>query len=218
MSSYEELVAPFDGDPSQDALAHIPVAEDWPEDAVAIQRPPGHVSPAPPAPHAVLAAGAPLLTAKGRKSAMAIVVQGTSLMIAKSSSMGYTEGPERWEAFTRKLRVVKGEVPSESDCSASSEWVLFNAISHALGRLTGVPDVLSGENWLAGWTGTMCEHGTRIHGESQLGDLCFYGSGPPFLHVTIAVGGGMCVSHGSPGARKLPTDYRSDLAQFRRYF
>jgi hypothetical protein len=45
------------------------------------------------------------------------------------------------------------------------------------------------------------------------------GSGAPGNHVTVCLGGGVVLSHGSPaGPFKLPLRYRGDVLSIRRYF
>src|ERR1044072_803501 len=83
-----------------------------------------------------------------------------------------------------------------------------------------LPDTVNGEAWIAGYTGTMLTHGTRVTSDSNVlpGDLALYGSGPPGKHVTICVGGGMVISHGSEeGPFKCKLRYREDLMEIRRY-
>jgi len=56
---------------------------------------------------------------------------------------------------------------------------------------------LNGENWSAGYTGTLIEHGRNVDVDEaslKVGDLCFYYH--PMHHVAIYVGGGMVVTHG----------------------
>jgi hypothetical protein len=66
-------------------------------------------------------------------------------------------------------------------------------------------------------TGTLCQHGHAV-ASPQPGDLVFYGSGAPWHHVAVYVGGGRVVSHGSEGGPFLEAmDYRGDRGQIRRY-
>lgn len=48
----------------------------------------------------------------------------------------------------------------------------------------------------AGWTGTLAAHGRRTN-DPQPGDLCFYGTAPPFNHVAVYIGGGDAIGFGS---------------------
>lgn len=158
-----------------------------------------------------------MLTDRQRASARAICARGCELLLAHIDDVHYTQGDARWEGIDRKLRVVRHEFPHHGDCSSTVTWLLWNALTHARGTLN-VPDLVNGEGWHAGYTGTLADHGTRVHGASILGDLILYGSGPPYEHVTMALGGGMCFSHGGEaGPFKLGVDYRSDRAQTRRY-
>ncbi len=84
------------------------------------------------------------------------------------------------------------------------------------GRHFHLSDFVNGEHWQDGWTGTIAHHGRRVWSPSPA-DLCLYGSGPDYEHVSIYTGGGLCVSHGSwRGPLLLPVHYRSDFAQYRR--
>src|SRR5262249_27972434 len=77
----------------------------------------------------------------------------------------------------------------------------------------------------AAWTLTLGTHGESLGtsrsqqlSRAQPGDLVFYGSGLPWEHVAIYVGGGQVVSHGGEaGPLLLPVDYRSDRGDIRSY-
>jgi cell wall-associated NlpC family hydrolase len=94
----------------------------------------------------------------------------------------------------------------------------------ALGGPNAGPDVVNGQQWRAGYTGTMKQNGRRLPGSvaQQLaaampGDLVHYGDGTG-KHVTIVVGPNRVVSHGSEGGPYLVApDYRNDITEVRRY-
>lgn len=157
------------------------------------------------------------LNKKQRSSARHNVLQGARLMLAHPGAIHYTQGPARWEGIDHRQRVVRHQYPKHSDCSSSATWLIWNALTHAL-RDMSITDVVNGAHWQAGYTGTMVEHGRRISRPTLVGDCCFYGSGFPYSHVTVYIGGGYVFSHGSEGGPfKLPVHYRSDLRKVRRY-
>ena len=69
-------------------------------------------------------------------------------------------------------------------------------------------DFVNGEDWKAGYTGTMLQHGTKIDcGQGKAGDLVIYGSAPPGEHVAMFTGsGGMTMGHGEPGLQEVRYD------------
>jgi hypothetical protein len=86
------------------------------------------------------------------------------------------------------------------DCSSFATWCYW---------VSGTPDP-NGLGYSGyGYTGTLAQHGKRISTTMMKpGDLIFYGS-YPHNHVTIYVGNGRCVSHGSEiGPLLLPYNYR----------
>lgn len=142
------------------------------------------------------------------------IVAGAYTMLHHSSEMGYSQGPDRWAGITKRLRAYKGQVPKTSDCSSSSTWLVWDAVQ----RYWPLPDFVNGENWAAGYTGTMQDHGKRVTGRKLPGDYVFYGDqgGGVAEHVAVYVGKGLVVSHGSPGAHLLAWDYRP-VNETRRY-
>ena len=85
-------------------------------------------------------------------------------------------------------------------------------------------DIVNGEDWRAGFTGTLRSHGLRVQHEANLlrGDLVHYGGGTG-AHVAIIVsrprdGVPHVVSWGSEGGPRYAVfNYRSDVDHFRRY-
>jgi hypothetical protein len=154
------------------------------------------------------------LNARERIRARDLAIQAAALAVQKNASIEYTMGPKRWDPIKRKRKAFRGEAGNFQDCSSFATWCLWNGLSHF-----GVGDVVNGQQFKAGWTGSMIGHGQRVgRAEILRGDLVFYaGSDGRIGHVTIYVGGGMVISHGSePGPRKLRIDYRP-IAQIRRY-
>lgn len=70
-----------------------------------------------------------------------------------------------------------------------------------------------------GYTGTLATHGVPVSlNQARPADLVLYGHSWPYEHVSMYVGFGRCVSHGSEGGPYLvPVDYRSDRAMIRSY-
>jgi cell wall-associated NlpC family hydrolase len=148
------------------------------------------------------------------ETARELVAEGACLVLEHASEIHYTQGPRRWEGIDRDLRARRGEFPRYADCSALVTWLLWQG----LGRF-GVPDVVNGANWHAGFISTLLSHGRALGRREpiRLGDLAFYLAGGPH-HVAICIGGGKVVSHGTPhGPAKLTLDYRSGLHSIRRY-
>lgn len=157
------------------------------------------------------------LSAHHRALARRVVVEGCALLLEHAAEVHYTQGAQRWSAIDRQLRIASGQCLTEGDCSSTATWLLWNALTHVHPHAS---DVVNGLRWHAGYTGTIAEHGKRVvHDASiQVGDLILYGSGWPYEHVTVALGGGVCFSHGSEaGPFKLGIDYRPDRAMVRRF-
>lgn len=160
------------------------------------------------------------LSDKHRRTVDAIIKQGVEWMLANPSKVHYTQDwQDRWAAISKGLRIHKGQFLTTGDCSSTSTWLL----KCGLYRAGFHPDVVNGQSWKAGYTGTMINHGRRVVHDSNLrfGDQIFYGDqggGVP-KHVAVYIGGGMVFSHGSDGGPyKLPIDYRSDRVAARRYY
>lgn len=156
------------------------------------------------------------LNAHHRAQARALVVKGAALLLNHAAAVHYTQSGARWQGIREGLLISRGQFPHFGDCSSTATWLLWNALGHHF----GVRDVVNGTGWRAGYTGTISQHGKRVvHDRNiRVGDLILYGHGFPYEHVTVALGGGKCFSHGSEaGPFKLDIDYRSDRAQVRRF-
>jgi cell wall-associated NlpC family hydrolase/peptidoglycan hydrolase-like protein with peptidoglycan-binding domain len=145
-----------------------------------------------------------------------LTLRAAELALMHRDAVHYTQhAPQRWEGINRRLYASHGQFPSYADCSSFVTWCLWNGMS-----AHNLPDTVNGENWQAGYTGTLLQHGTRVAGDASIQpcDLAIYGSGAPGKHVAICIGGGLVISHGSEaGPNKLPLHYRSDLMEVRRY-
>lgn len=103
-------------------------------------------------------------------------------------------------------------VPEWSDCSSFATWCY---------KVAGAVDP-NGNNYNgSGYTGTLWNHGRKVSvAQLRAGDLCFYGN-PASVnsHVTVYVGLGKVVSHGSEeGPFVTDVKYRSDFTGCVTYF
>jgi peptidoglycan hydrolase-like protein with peptidoglycan-binding domain len=122
------------------------------------------------------------------------------------AALHYTQDTRRMEGVRRRIRPPRH--PSWEDCSSFATWCYWAA---------GAPDPNGRGYDGLGYTGTQVENG-RPTNRPRPGDLVFYGGGSIPSHVSVYVGNGRVVSHGSePGPFLLGIDYRSDRAQVRSY-
>lgn len=133
--------------------------------------------------------------------------------------INYTQGPQRWEGIERRCDPRKGEYPRNADCSAHNTWCLWVPLF----LVFGLEDIVNGQNWKAGYTGTQLNHGRNVTAnDSRKGDLVLYGKpGTTGAHVAIVVRKGpnpLVVSHGSQsGPHLLAFNYRKDIICIKRY-
>lgn len=155
------------------------------------------------------------LSALHRVHARDLAVEAARLTIRNAPTIHYTQGDRRWEGIDDGLKAWKGQFPNYADCSSMATWWLWQGLDHF-----GVRDVVNGQNWNWGYTGTMLRCGREVQHRAnwRRGDLFIYGAGWPGKHVAMYLGGGKVASHGSePGPYLLNWDYRSDLMSVRRY-
>lgn len=146
-----------------------------------------------------------------------ILLNGARLLLENAANVHYTEDMRlRWEGIAHGLRISRGDYPHHGDCSSTISWLYWNALYTHL----GMADVVNGEGWRAGYTGTMLQHGVHVsENDLHVGDAVIYGRGAPGSHVAMYVGAGMVFSHGSEGGPyKLQVRYRQDVLAIRRYF
>jgi hypothetical protein len=143
------------------------------------------------------------LSAAHVREATHLVQQAAILGYHERQHIGYTQGGRRWCISTGR-RAIRGQFPSWGDCSGFASWTLWCGLTHIWGAF---PDIVNGEHWRAGFTGTMEAHGRRV--SSPFPGCCvFYGD-----HVAVYTGGGLVVSHGSQaGPLLLPWRYRRPLS------
>lgn len=154
-----------------------------------------------------------------RAIARHLVTQAALLGHRHAAAIHYTQSSERWEGIDSHRIAAAGQYARHFDCSSFATWCLWNGLHLPF----GVPDVVNGLSWSAGFTGTMAAHGRRVDhvANARRGDCVLYGAGPNYEHTAVIVGRKrgelLVVSHGSePGPFLLPYDYRTP-AQIRRY-
>ena len=137
--------------------------------------------------------------------------------VKHAAAIHYSQMSNRWSGIAQKLNGLKGEYPSHADCSSFTTWILWVVLVNHFGLH---PDIVNGQLWREGYTGTQVDKGVRVRHRRAFGDLIFYGDqggGVP-KHVAMYVGWGMVISHGSEGGPYLcRINYRSDYASTRRY-
>ncbi|HWB56296.1 MAG TPA: hypothetical protein VG479_05095 [Gaiellaceae bacterium] len=147
-------------------------------------------------------------------------VQAAELALAHKDRMDYTqEATPRWDGILKDRRARRGQFPRSADCSSFVTWCLWNGLFLRF----GLDDIVNGQNWKAGFTGTMLDHGKRVRKADRLipGDCVHYGSGTT-AHVTLVVGrqNGVptVISFGSDACPcRTVYNYRDDVSEFRRY-
>lgn len=151
--------------------------------------------------------------AQARKRA----VQAAILGYQHAKPLHYTQDRRRWNGISGRLIAAHGRYPQYADCSAFVTWCLWNGLHVPF----NVRDVVNGQNWRAGFTGTMLRHGRTVRHRENMrqGDAVVYGRpGTTGAHTALYIGGGMVISHGSEGGPyRVPMDYRRDILSVRRY-
>jgi cell wall-associated NlpC family hydrolase len=132
------------------------------------------------------------------------------------------EARPRWEGISKNLRARRGQFPKQADCSSFVTWCLWNGLFLRF----GVDDIVNGQDWRAGFTGTLLDHGKRVRKVANIrpGDLVHYDPDLPKFksaHVTIFVrhqnGVPMVVSHGSDGCPCFTEYNYRPVREIRRY-
>lgn len=154
---------------------------------------------------------------KDAATARHLVAQGAALMLAHPADVHYTQdATQRWEGIAKGLKAWKGQYPRHSDCSSSATWLLWLALSH-----WNLPDIVNGQGWRAGYTGTLLSHGTKVGrvDDMLVGDVVIYGRrGTTGAHAALSLGGRTVFSHGSEaGPFKLDALYRTDVISIHRF-
>jgi hypothetical protein len=136
------------------------------------------------------------------------------------SGRRYSMGGDRWNPIASKANPQTGAMWTVADCSAFATWVLWHALDRG-----ALADIVNGQGWRAGYTGTMVEHGRDVtNGHYQPGDCAIYGtSRSNTKHVVICHQAGTAstarwASHGSAGGPyNVGLHYRGDLVVVKRY-
>jgi len=146
-----------------------------------------------------------------------VAVAAFRLAYNHRGAVHYTQGGSRWQGINERRRVADDRFPTQADCSSLATWALWNALTHVGGM--AFPDVVNGQGWQAGYTGTLLMHGALVTGARRPGDLVIYGSRWPGSHVAmVAANTGYVYSHGSEsGPHYLAWNYRGDVLAVRRY-
>lgn len=118
----------------------------------------------------------------------------------------YTQSSARAEGYYK--RIHPPQMWNYADCSAFVLWCAYVALGEAEARKRFGP--------LDGYTGTLCVYGT-VTNNPKPGDLCFYGSGPPFHHVAMYIGHGKVCGHGHEGGPFIDDIRYSDYFYTRTY-
>jgi hypothetical protein len=139
------------------------------------------------------------------------VVEAARYFFGIEPRVHYTQGPQRMMIVRERLRPpLAAEKQVYEDCSSFATGCYW---------LAGAQDP-NGRGFDGyGFTGTLAVHGHPVSlREAKPGDLIFYGWGAPWHHVTIYIGNGLCISHGSErGPVVEPIDYRRDRGEIRSY-
>jgi len=128
-----------------------------------------------------------------------LVACGQALYNNRANEHYNENSPQRWSGIDDK--VYPPSAPTYSDCSSAVTWCYWTIFGNG-------PDIINGENWSAGYTGTMATHGQEIDcSQMQPGDVVLYGSGYPWDHAEMYMGNGENVSHGAD-----PVSYESSTS------
>jgi len=118
------------------------------------------------------------------------IVQSSWALYNQRANEHYTQDGRRWSGISGGL--CPPSAPPYSDCSSAVTWAYWTVF----GKDT---DFINGQRWTAGYTGTQTNNGRVVsYQDAKPGDLVFYGtSAGSISHVSIYVGNGMTISHGS---------------------
>lgn len=117
----------------------------------------------------------------------------------------YTQSSLRMYGVRHRIRIPR--VTPYEDCSSFATWCYWHAGAKD-------PNGLGYAGY--GFTGTLAQHGKRVT-TPKPGDLIFYGSGPPYSHVAVYIGKGLCVSHGSEAGPMILNYRYRPVAAIRSY-
>lgn len=156
------------------------------------------------------------ISAADRTELRRVVLRAARVCLVHAVSSHYTEGAQRWSGITLRERSVDNHYPPYADCSSFFTWCHWDG-----SRWLKLGDYVNGADWLAGYTGTMIQHGRSVSSVSEMfaGDAVMYGTpGEVPFHTALYVGGGRVISDGSEaGPLLLPVDYRADVMSLRTF-
>jgi cell wall-associated NlpC family hydrolase len=154
------------------------------------------------------------------------LIRAAWLALAHRSLVHYTQDrpfelsaqggrPRRWDGIRLGLRGKNGQFPRYADCSSFVTWCYWDA----LGGPNAGQDIINGEGWSSGYTGTQLDCGREVPiSQARPGDLAFYNRGGSIGHVALVVAPGMVISHGSESGPSRPSiDWDGQLRHVRRY-
>lgn len=157
------------------------------------------------------------LSEQHRREVRALIAKECHWLLAHPNLLHYTQdGVLRWESIKHDERYTRGKHQRNGDCSSTHTQLLRVALRHF-----GVQkDLVNGQHWLWGFTGTIVAHGKPVrHLENiRIGDPVLYGASVGETeHVATSLGGRLVFSHGSDGGPYLlDIDYRDDRVAIRR--
>lgn len=158
------------------------------------------------------------LSAEHRAGVRQLIAEECHWLLGHQAQLHYTQdGVRRWEAIKGDWRYTQGKHQKNGDCSSTHTQLVRVGLRHY-----GVQkDLVNGEHWLWGYTGTIVAHGKPVqHVENlRIGDSILYGSSIfETEHVATSLGGRLVFSHGSDaGPFLLDLDYRPDRVAMRRH-
>jgi cell wall-associated NlpC family hydrolase len=138
------------------------------------------------------------------------IVDAAHYFVGIEPRVSYTQGPHRMMIVRQRLRPpIPAGVQVYEDCSSFVTGCFW---------IGGAPDPNGRGYDGQGYTGTLAQHGRPVSiREARPADLILYGRSP-FHHVTLHIGNGLCISHGSERGPVVETiDYRGDRAEIRSY-
>lgn len=140
------------------------------------------------------------------------IVKAAWALYNQRANEHYTQDSRRWSGITNK--VCPPSAPVYSDCSSAATWAYWVVFGKG-------NDFLNGQRWGAGYTGTLTSFGHIVSlSSAKPGDLVFYGTTSGSIsHVSIYIGDGMTISHGSDPVGHIKIDSYGSLKrqQIRSY-
>jgi hypothetical protein len=140
------------------------------------------------------------------------IVKAAWALYNQRANEHYTQDGRRWSGIANN--VCPPSAPVYSDCSSAATWAYW--VVFGKGK-----DFLNGAKWTGGYTGTLTSFGRVVPlSAAKPGDLVFYGtSSGSISHVSIFIGDGMTISHGSDPVGHYKIDSYGSLKrqQIRNY-